>query len=606
MTELVIKVGGQAGQGANVVGRTLAKIFARSGLNVIGYPEYPSLVRGGHNVYQIRVSKNKIYSPVEKCNIIIALNKDAVFFHHKYLQEPGAIIYDSGVDVSNLNLDKKIMLYPLPIKEILEKGGGDAKMENIVMAGALLSLIGYPLDEFNNILEETFSRKGKEVVEVNQNCAKISYDYVKNNLKSENFPLKISKGTEKGKMIIGGNEAAGMGAIAGGLRFYAAYPMTPASGVLHYLAEVERKANIVVKHTEDEIAAINYAVGAAYAGVRAMTGSSGGGFALMTETIGMAALAETPLVIYLAQRTGPSTGMPTWTEQADLKFALNASQGDFLRVIFAPGSIEESFYLTAEAFNIADKYQLPVMVLTDKFLAESHFSCEEFDQSEIKIERGKIAKNLPKMESMERFKRYKITNDGVSERSFPGEPNGMHVATSYVHDETGYSTESFKIRNEMVKKLEKKLPYILKELPKPKIYGKENAEITVVVWGSQLLPALDALKMLENKGIAVNVLHFSVVFPIDEKEILGILSKCKRTVMVENNSTAQFAGILREYTGFVPDFYVLRFDGRQFFPENIVEKIIEIKNSDFKGEKKLVVSEKEDFEYYNTQKFGLM
>lgn len=605
MVELTVKIGGQAGQGANVTGRTLGKVFARSGLNVIGYPEYPSLVRGGHNVYEVRVSEEEIRSPVGECNVIIALNKDAVFFHHKHLKEPGAIIYDSSLDLGKFKVNPKVKLYPLPVEELIKKAGADARMKNVVMLGALLALVDYPLEDLDDILEETFGRKGKEVVQANLNSAKLSHDYVKKNLKPEEFPMTILKGKRSGKMIIGGNEAAGLGAIAGGLKFYAAYPMTPASSLLHYLAKVEREANIAVKHTEDEIAAINYAIGAAYAGVRAMTGTSGGGFALMTETVGMSALAETPLVVYLAQRTGPSTGMPTWTEQADLKFALNASQGDFLRVIFAPGTIEESFYLTAEALNIAEKYQLPVMILTDKFLGESHFSCEPFDSSKIKVERGKIATKLPKLRPMERFERYKITKDGISPRSFPGEPNGIHVATSYVHDETGFSTESFVKRIEMVLKMERKLPLLLKDLPKPKIYGSKEADITLVCWGSQLLPALDAIKQLEKGGIKVNIIHFSVVFPLDEKEINKLFSKCKKTIMVENNSTAQFAGILREHTGFVPDFYLLRFDGRPFFPENIVEEVKKLLISQFKGEKRIIVKETEDVEYYNTQRFEI-
>ncbi|MFA5049433.1 MAG: 2-oxoacid:acceptor oxidoreductase subunit alpha [Candidatus Micrarchaeia archaeon] len=605
MTEIIIKVGGQAGQGANITGRTLCKIFARSGLNVIGYPEYPSLVRGGHNVYQIRVCREKIYSPLEKANILIALNTDAVFFHHKHMLEPGAILCDSKLDLTKYKLDKKIKLYTLPIDEILQKAQADKRMENIILTGALLSLIKYPIDDLNKMLEETFGKKGKDVVEANINCAKIAYNYVKENLKPEEFPMKMERGNEKPKMVIGGNEAVGIGAIAGGLKFYAAYPMTPASGVLHYLAEVERKAGIVVKHTEDEIAAINYAIGASFAGARAMTGSSGGGFALMTETIGMSALAETPLVIYLAQRTGPSTGMPTWTEQADLKFALNSSQGDFLRIVYAPGTIEESFKLAAEALNMADKYQLPVFILSDKFLAESHFSCEPFDNSEIKNNRGKIAGTLPNLNPMERFRRYEITKNGVSVRSLPGQENGMHVATSYVHDETGFSTESFTKRFEMVNKLNKKLDGILKDIPMPKIYGTDNAEITFICWGSQLLPVLDSLPILKEFGISANAIHFSIVFPLDEKKILEIFKKCKKTIMVENNSTAQFAGILREYTGFVPDYYILRYDGRQHFPESIAKNAKKIIDSGFKCEKTIHIKETEDIEYYNTQRYGL-
>jgi len=607
MTELVVKIGGQAGQGANVTGRSLGKIFARSGLNVIGYPEYPSLVRGGHNVYEVRVSDETVRSPIRNCNIIVALNKDAIFFHHNYLNEPGAIIYDSKVDVTQFNLSDKILLYPLNISKILEDAKGNSKMTNIVMLGALLSLICYPIDELNNIIRETFVSKGGDIVNSNLSCASLGYGEVEKMKKDgKEYPIKIPVGSGNGKMIIGGNEAAGIGAIAGGLKFYSAYPMTPASTILHYLAKVARESNIVVKHTEDEISAINYAVGASYTGARAMTGTSGGGFALMTETVGMTALAETPLVVYIAQRTGPSTGMPTWTEQADLKFVLNASQGDFLRVVLAPGSVEESYKLTADALNITDKYQLPVFVLTDKFLAESHFSCEKFDNSIVNVDRGKIAKGLSELKPMERFKRYELTEDGISKRSFPGEPNGMHVATSYVHNETGYSTESFIIRNKMVDKRARKISALLKELPKPNIYKRgDNNKLALIVWGSHLLPALDSQKELGEKGINVDVIHFNVLFPLDSDEINTMFSNYEKTIVIENNSTSQFAGILREYTGFTPDFYMLRYDGRPFFPENITDNVENLSKNGFKGEKRVVINEDEDLEYYNTQRFGL-
>ncbi len=602
MNELTVMVGGQAGQGANVIGRTLGKIFLRSGYYVVGYPEYPSLVRGGHNAYQIRAGKEKIHGQVYKSNILVAMDKESIFFHHNYLSEPSAIIYDSSWEVESFKMDKKIKKYPLPIQELLTQAGANPKMINVLLCAALLALIKYPLEPLNKMLEEEFSRKGKEIVEANQKVAKLGYDYMIEKLKAEEFPLKMEAtiGKAEEKILLTGNNAIGLGAVAGGMTFYAAYPMTPASEVLHYLARVERDAGIVVKHTEDEIAAINYAAGAAFAGARAMTGSSGGGFALMVETLGMAAMAETPLVIYLAQRTGPSTGLPTWTEQADLKFALNASQGDFLRVVIAPGSVSECFYLTAEAFNLAEKYQLPVIILSDKFLAETNFTSEKFDSSKIKVERGKIAKNI----SPGSFKRYEFTKDGVSARSFPGEANGMHVASSYEHDETGFSSESFTVRADIVEKRARKIDELIKEIPAPKIYGPKEAEVTLICWGSQLLPVLDALKIFEKEKVSVNVIHFNFLFPLNEKKVNDIFSKCKKTIMVENNSTAQFAGVLREYTGFVPDVYLLRYDGRQFFPENIVEKVKEMKKKKFK-EKRVIVRESEDLEYYYTPRFNI-
>ncbi len=603
MVELVVKVGGQAGQGAFVTGRTLGRVFTRCGYNVIGYPEYPSLIRGGHNGYEIRISDKKINSPVMKCDIILALNKDGVFYHHQYLNEGGAIIYDEGMDLSKFKVKKEVKLYPMPSRDLLVKAGGSTRMLNVLYVGALLALVDHPLDNLKEILTEEFSRKGSDIVEANVNVAQTAYNYIKNELKGSH-EKKVQFKKEEKKVLIGGNEAACIGAIRAGMKFYSAYPMTPASSLLHYLAKVERKANLVVKHTEDEIAAINYAVGASYAGVRAMTGSSGGGFALMTETVGMAGIAETPLVIVLAQRVGPSTGMPTWTEQGDLRFALHSSQGEFLRVVLAPGTVEESFYLTAESFNLAEKYQIPVIIMTDKFLAESHFSTNGLDPKKIKIDRGKVAKKLPKLEIGKRFHRYEITKDGISTISHPGQAGGIHVATSYEHDETGFTTESFVMRKNMVDKRESKLPALLKDLPKPKVYGPAKADVSLVTWGSQVLPCLDSLELLEKEGITANIIHFSVIYPLDEKEVSKLLSKCEKTIMIENNSTAQFAGILRENNGFVPDVYLLRYDGRQFFPEMLADNVKKIVKDKFKN-KKVTVKEELDLELYNPQRYGL-
>jgi len=603
--EFVCKIAGQAGQGANVTGRALGKMFTRSNLYVVGYPEYPSLVRGGHNVYQVRVSTERVYGPSLNCDAVVALNKDAIYYHHKTLRNGGAILYDTADNPEDFKVSDKIKLYGIPINELINKHNGIPQMRNILMLGSLVALIDYPMDIFNTIITEEFSRKGEEVVKKNIELAKAGYDHIKEELRSEKFDIKLKVESKERRILIAGNEAIAIGAIKGGMKFYSAYPMTPASSILHYLAAKEKDANIVVKHTEDEISAVNYAVGAAYAGVRAMTGTSGGGFALMTETLGMAAIAETPLVIVNAQRTGPSTGMPTWTEQADLKFILNASQGDFLRVVIAPGDVQECFEAGANSFNLAEKYQLPVLILSDKFLSESHFSWKKLEENGFTVDRGKIAKRLSKLKDEERYSRYKLTSDGVSPRTFPGMENGMHVATSYTHDETGFSTESFLKRTQMVDKRNKKLKNLLKEIPEPKFYGPKDADATLVCWGSQKLPALDAVSVLEKEGIKINVLHFVYLFPLDSKNIRKMFKGCKRTIMVENNSTAQFAGILREYTGLKPDFYFLRYDGRQFFEENLVEEIKKLKENNWKGKKKVVVTESEDFEFYSPWRFGL-
>ncbi len=599
--EFAWTIGGMAGAGIMVTGRTMTKAFVRGGYNVVGYPEYPSLVRGGHNVYQIRVSDEEINSPVGHNDVVVALNRDAVLFHRHTLPEGGVLIYDAdSVKIEEMEVPAGIQVIAVPTLGIIEKKKLDKRMRNTVMMGATFGLLDYPTDDLEDILGKEFARKGREIVEKNIEAVHAGAEHVKKNYPGVKFEKKFGPlKKEGGKIVIGGNEAFGMGAIAAGFKFYSAYPMTPASNLLHYLAPREQRYELVVKQTEDEIAAVQYAMGAAYAGVRAMVGTSGGGFALMTETLGCDALSETPLVVYVAQRTGPSTGMPTWTEQADMRFILHASQGEFLRVVMAPGDMQECFFSAGEAFNLAEKYQIPVLVLTDKFNAESHFSTAKFDSSKIKIERGEIAGELPELPPNERFKRYAFTDSGVSPRPLPGTPNGMHVATSYEHREDSFSSEDFHNRKAQVDKRAKKIDALIEEIPSPEVYGEADADVAVICWGSQKLPAVDALPLLKGKGVKAQVIHFKYLLPIPAERVLGIFGKAKNTVLIENNSTGQFAGLLREHTGFVPSLLALKYDGRQWFPAQIAETVEEAVKGGFR-EKLVKAGEKVSFDYYNT------
>lgn len=593
--EFICKIAGQAGAGVMVAGRMLINCFTRGGYSVVGYPEYPSLIRGGHNTVQIRVSDNKINSPLHFQDVLVALNKDGIFYHMNDMKSGGIIIYDHLIDISKLEIRKDVKMHPLPLAELTKEMGGTEQMKNTAAVGAAIALIDYPFEILEGILRDIFEKKGEEVVKININTAKAGYDYILQNKISAIHKLKPL--SDKRCIAITGNEAIALGAVKAGMKFYSAYPMTPASSILHYLITVERDFELVVKQTEDEIAALNYAIGASYAGARSMVGTSGGGFALMAEAFGLASISETPVVVVVAQRVGPSTGMPTWTEQGDLNFVLNASQGDFPKVVLAPGDIDEAYLLTAKAHNIAEKYQLPVVVLTDKHLSESVFCTNNFP--EVSIERGKIAKDLPVLDKNKRYFRYKLTSDGVSPRPFPGTPNGMHVATSYEHDEYGFSSESFHMRVIQTDKRMKKLETIFPEMDLPKVYGEENADITLVGWGSMKLSILDALPLLKNLGLKVNFVHFNHIFPMNIEGVKNILLKSKKLVNVENNSTAQFAGLLRKETGINIESHLLKYDGRPIYPEQIVEEIQKIS----KG--KITIVEKEDKEYYNPQRHGL-
>lgn len=606
MSEFVWKIGGQAGMGIMASGLTMCKIFTRYGLNTIGYPEYPSLIRGGENTFQIRISSEKIHSPSKNNHLVVCLNRVTVDFHKDQFYPGGAIIYDGNTTKIEQNELNDIEKFDVPLLNIATENMGDKIMCNTVALGASLALMGCEFAPLEQILKEIFKRKGEKIVEQNIKIARSGYDYLINNYKDEikKFKYKIPKESGHRLMLLSGNEAIAIGAAKGGLKFYSAYPMTPASSILHYLAEKELDFDILVKQTEDEIAAILCAIGASYAGVRAATGTSGGGFSLMVEAMGMAGMAETPITIFLAQRVGPSTGMPTWTEQSDLKFALNASQGEFPRVILAPGDIEEAFFYSAKALNIAEKYQLPVVFLTDKYLSETYFSCERFKTNEVKIERGKIiTEDLKELPPLTRYKRYLITDDGISPRPIPGIVGGIHVASSYEHDETGFSTENFTTRAEITNKRMKKLDCVIKnDIEMPRLYGKEDAEVTLICWGSQKGILLDAIKLLEKQGVCANVLHFIYLFPLNSKELEKLFKKFKTTVLIENNYTAQFAGILREYTRIEPDFKFLKCTGRQFFAEEIADEVKNLKQKQWKAKKEIHISDRFEYDYLQAVK----
>ncbi|MFH0884880.1 MAG: 2-oxoacid:acceptor oxidoreductase subunit alpha [Candidatus Micrarchaeota archaeon] len=603
--DFVFKIAGQAGAGVMITGRLMVKCFTRGGYHVIGYPEYPSLIRGGHNTVQVRISDKPIHSPRRECDLVVALNKDAIFYHMESMARGGMIIYDQLIDTSRFKLRPDVRMHAHPLSKLTLEVGGTEQMKNTAALGAALAAVEYPFGRLETLIREELARKGEEIIKVNINAAKAGYEFVKSN--GISFGKKIAPIHEERKPIITGNEAISLGAVRGGMKFYAAYPMTPATSILHYLIEKEKQFSIITKQTEDEIAAINYAIGASFAGVRSMVGTSGGGFALMTEALGMAAISETPIVVALVQRIGPSTGMPTWTEQGDLRFALHASQGDFPRVILAPGDVQEAFFLTAKAHNLAEKYQIPVILLSDKFLSETVFSTERFDQSKVKIERGKLVNGpLPQLAPMTRWKRYAITDDGVSERAIPGTENGMHVGTSYEHDESGFSSESFVMRTRQVDKRAAKMRRILKEMEAPDVFGAiEGSEVTLVTWGSMKLPALDALALLEAKGIRARLVSFTHLYPLNPRAVKKALRNAGVTIIVENNSTAQFAGMLKEYANVKLDFHMLKYDGRQFFAEQIAEEVVKLKAAGFKGGQRIEVVEKEDMEYYNPQRHSL-
>ncbi|MFH0864135.1 MAG: 2-oxoacid:acceptor oxidoreductase subunit alpha [Candidatus Gottesmanbacteria bacterium] len=555
------RIGGEAGFGIMASGAIFAKALTRAGLFISSTVEYPSLIRGGHNTYIVRAGETEIFSLVKPIDLLVALNQETIDLHKGELSKGAGIIYDSqDKTIITENLPEECKLFGLPLLEIATKDGGKKIMMNNVALGATWAVVDLPFEILSSVIADNFAKKGEEIIKENTQAAKSGFEYIKNNYAND-FTYKLVRGKAAGRLVLTGNEAIGLAAIKAGLGFTALYPMTPINGLLLYLASHQQEGNYIYYQPEDEIAGINSAIGASYSGKRSLIATSGGGFALMNEGYGMAAMTETPLVVVMGTRPGPSSGLPTWTGQGDLKFLLNASPGDFMRVIFAPGDPTEAYELTQIAFNLADKYQTPVILLVDKFLCESIGTADKLKikNYELKIDRGKM------WDKKGEYKRYELTDDGISPRALPGQ--SYFITNSYEHDEFGYSTEDAKTIQSMVDKRGKKYELLAKEVPEPQIFGDKDADITLVGWGSTKNAAREVV------GKKINYLHLNWINPFPKEVVTRILSKAKKVIDIEGNSTGQMAAWIREQTGIEIKDKILKYDGRQFYPEDIIEGI---------------------------------
>jgi len=564
-----IKIGGEAGQGIQTIGDTLALVFSRSGYHVFTHQDYDSRIRGGHNYYQIRFSDKPVMSPRTVINILVALDMESIRQHEKELSEYGQIIYDSAALKEK---HEKPYFLDVPFTALATEHGGSKIMANTVATGAVLGMLGIELDILLEIIRSTFKRKGEDVIRENIDSAMAGHDFAVKNCIKCNFAAEGPSGEKL--MLINGTDAIALGAISAGCKFYAAYPMTPSTGILDFMAKKAKEYGLVVEQAEDEIAAINMALGASFAGARAMTSSSGGGFALMVEGLSLAGMTETPVVIGFGQRPGPATGLPTRTEQADLQFVLYSAHGEFPRVVFAPGTPEQAFYLTNKAFDLAEKYQVPAFVIFDTYLADTAWTFKEFDSKKIVYKdyrlRGDAFKALPE------YKRHAFTDSGVSPLGVPGEARHVVVTDSDEHDEEGHIAEDAETRNRMVdKRLSKKLPHIRSEMAPPLFYGSNNPDILITGWGSTYGVMKESVDRLSgSRNIAM--LHFSEIYPFpstDKFDYLQVLNNAKATICVENNATGQFARLIRAETGYEFKNTVNRFDGRSFTLEGLSGEI---------------------------------
>ncbi|MBI4169565.1 MAG: 2-oxoacid:acceptor oxidoreductase subunit alpha [Acidobacteria bacterium] len=574
MNEITVGIGGAAGDGLDKTGDTLAKTAARLGLHVCAYNSYQSVIRGGHIWLRVRLGEQPLHSHGDHLNALIALNQDSIERHAPEIEAGGLLLYNADRLRLDLGLREQVRSVPLPVAELTRTlGRVQPIMQNTVALGALFSLIGLEFDVAAGVLADTFRHKGQGVVDQNVGLLRAGYGYVREKFAPIGPRWNF---TRTRRPFITGNEAFAIGAVAAGCKFYSAYPMTPASSILHWMAAHGERCGIVVKQCEDELAVANMAIGAGYAGVRAMCATSGGGFALMTEAVGMAGMIEAPVVIIEVQRGGPSTGIPTKTEQGDLNQVLGASQGDFPRIIIAPGDTADCFRTVVESFNLAEKYQLPVIVISDLLLSEHPQTIEPDDLSaRVPIDRGQLVTewngdNGP-------FKRYAFTPSGISPRALPGTANAEHVAPTDEHDEEGILISDVfanqAVRRKIAEKRMKKLDLALQELPAPRLLGPADAEATLVGWGSTRGVIAEAIQRLAAAGLRANQLHFKYLLPFHAREAAEILARCRRTIAIENNSTGQFARYLRGETGHAVSEKILKYDGEPFEPRLIAEQV---------------------------------
>ena len=556
-------VGGEAGQGVQSVGFILAKAFARGGFLVFADQDYESRIRGGHNFFRVRVKDSEVAAIREPVDILLALNKESIDLHRDELTASGVITFD-GEKIANI--DGNDNLFSVPLERLAEESTEGKLMTNTVSLGTAFGLVGYDFKILAEVLQEHFG--SGEIGQKNVNAARAGYEYTRQNYKGD-FDYHLSPISNTKRMLLTGNEAIALGAIAAGCKFMAAYPMTPASSIMEYMAAKSRDLDLVMVHAEDEIAAVNMVIGASYTGVRAMTATSGSGFCLMVEGLGLAGITETPIVIINAQRPGPATGLPTRTDQGDLDFVLHASHGEFPRAILAPATVEDNFWLTIKAFNLAEKYQLPVILLTDHHLASSYATVDRFDLSKVTIDRGLLFKP----ENGEEYKRHRITKSGISPRAFPGQ-DGILVSTDAdEHDEAGHLIEDAETRIRMVQKRMRKLSGLEQEIAPPRLYGPEKAATTLIGWGSTYGALREAVDTLHREKASVNLLHLNELWPFPTETVTDVLASTRNSYVIENNATGQLARLIRAETGSRVSGKILKYDGRPFTPAQIVEEV---------------------------------
>lgn len=575
INQLSWKVGGQQGEGIESTGEIFSIALNRLGYYLYGYRHFSSRIKGGHTNNKIRVSTTQVRSISDDLDILVAFDQETVDVNYKELHDRGIIIADAKFDPKQPE-DTNATLYAVPFTDIATELG-TSLMKNMVAVGATCAVLDLDINVFKEVVEEIFSRKGQQVVDKNMEAIKAGYEFMKEKL-DDSAVMQLEKADGNKRMFMIGNDAIALGALAGGCRFMAAYPITPASEIMEYLIKKLPPLGGTVIQTEDEIAACTMAIGANYAGVRSLTASAGPGLALKMEAIGLSGITETPLVIVDTQRGGPSTGLPTKQEQSDLMAMIYGTHGEIPKIVMAPSTVEEAFYDAAEAFNLAEEYQVPVIVLSDLQLSLGKQTVEPLNFDKVEIRRGKLAtEELPEIDNKGYFKRYEVTEDGVSPRVIPGMKNGIHHVTGVEHDETGKPSESAANRNAQMDKRFRKVENIKFNTPVYKNAPHEEADVLLVGFNSTRGAIEEAMTRLEKDGLKVNHAHVRLIHPFPTDEMLPLVKAAKKVVVVENNATGQLANILKMNVGHAEKVHKhLKYDGNPFLPHEIHTKCKEL------------------------------
>lgn len=572
INDIEVMFGGQAGDGSLTTGDLIAAVFKRMGLEVYTYKDFPSRIRGGHTNYVIRAGTNANYGMADAVDCLVAFDLEAIQLHVEEMRPGGFVIFDNTSDQIPDELRRSdVTFYEVPLAKLAREDVGLPIVRNTISLGVLGSLIGMDGEILRKEIARVYGRKGEKVVNVNVRAIEAGENYVARNYHSSPTGYGLSASDDGDRLLMMGNDAIAYGALVGGCRFMAGYPITPATDVLEWMAKYAPRYGGIIIQAEDELAAINMTIGAAFTGVRAMTATSGPGLSLMTEGIGLAGSLEIPIVIVECARAGPSTGLPTKTEQSNLNHIIFGGHGEIPKIVLAPGTVEESFYLAMEAFNIAEKYQCPVFLLTEQALCQSKATLPLLEFDELAIDRGKLV--LDPVVFGE-YKRFAFTADGVSPRVIPGVEGGMHLAPGSEHNDGGVITENSKNRKRMMEKRFQKLVTAAPDLPKANLFSHPGARIGLIGYGSNRGPIAEAQDRLNRSGITTDFLQLRTLWPFPDEEVAAFCDAYEHVFIIENNFTGQLARIVRAAVGPRPSVHpVLKYNAQPFRPIEIIEAV---------------------------------